>query len=188
MERLLHLDRTLVTQRVSLPYVLPLAVALLLEDPMLDAYFHEGDLLLAVYGLPASAWLSSRTWPSSSPQPSSTFRPTPPPNSLGRQGVKGWGLWGVRGGGGGRGLGRLNMRMTTTVGGSHDVRRGMGRVQGRRAGRAAGRAAGRGEACSPAPPSAGARRGSGGRGFVHQREREPADRDRRAPARGAPRR
>ncbi|MFB7178079.1 contact-dependent growth inhibition system immunity protein [Streptomyces sp. NPDC056257] len=48
--------RTLVTQQVSLPYVLPLAVALLLEDPMLDAYFYEGDLLLAVGGLPASAW------------------------------------------------------------------------------------------------------------------------------------
>ncbi|MFF4430515.1 contact-dependent growth inhibition system immunity protein [Streptomyces sp. NPDC001513] len=48
--------RTLVTQQVSLPYVLPLAVALLLEDPLLDAYFHEGDLLLAVCGLPGSAW------------------------------------------------------------------------------------------------------------------------------------
>ncbi|MDX3537129.1 contact-dependent growth inhibition system immunity protein [Streptomyces sp. MB09-01] len=48
--------RTLVAQQVSLPYTLPLAVTLLLEDPMLDAYFYEGDLLLAVLALPASAW------------------------------------------------------------------------------------------------------------------------------------
>ncbi|MFI1282965.1 contact-dependent growth inhibition system immunity protein [Streptomyces sp. NPDC020858] len=48
--------RTLVAQNVSLPYVLPLAVALLLEEPMLDAYFYEGDLLLAALALPAAAW------------------------------------------------------------------------------------------------------------------------------------
>ncbi|MGW7437364.1 contact-dependent growth inhibition system immunity protein [Streptomyces sp. NPDC054849] len=48
--------RTLVAQSVCLPYVLPLAVALLLEDPMLDAYFYEGDLLLAALALPAGAW------------------------------------------------------------------------------------------------------------------------------------
>ncbi len=48
--------RTLVAQSVSLPYVLPLAVALLLEDPMLDAYFYEGDLLLATLAVPAAAW------------------------------------------------------------------------------------------------------------------------------------
>ncbi|MET7290969.1 contact-dependent growth inhibition system immunity protein [Streptomyces griseoloalbus] len=48
--------RTLVTQQVALPYVLPLAVRLLIEEPLLDAYFYEGDLLLAVVDAPASAW------------------------------------------------------------------------------------------------------------------------------------
>lgn len=48
--------RTLISQRVALPYVLPLAVRLLLEEPLLDAYFYEGDLLLAAVEAPASAW------------------------------------------------------------------------------------------------------------------------------------
>ncbi|MFE2168691.1 contact-dependent growth inhibition system immunity protein [Streptomyces sp. NPDC059447] len=48
--------RTLISQQVALPYVLPLAVRSLLEEPLLDAYFHEGDLLLATVGVPASAW------------------------------------------------------------------------------------------------------------------------------------
>lgn len=48
--------RTLISQQVALPFVLPLAVRLLLEDPLLDAYFYEGDLLLAAVSAPASAW------------------------------------------------------------------------------------------------------------------------------------
>ncbi|WP_326764031.1 contact-dependent growth inhibition system immunity protein [Streptomyces sp. NBC_01591] len=48
--------RTLVSQQVSLPHVLPLAVRLLLEDPLLEAYFYEGDLLLAAVEAPGSAW------------------------------------------------------------------------------------------------------------------------------------
>ncbi|MGA5120941.1 contact-dependent growth inhibition system immunity protein [Streptomyces pseudogriseolus] len=48
--------RVLVTQRVALPYVLPLAVRLLLEEPLLDAYYYGGDLLLATVNVPASAW------------------------------------------------------------------------------------------------------------------------------------
>lgn len=48
--------RTLVAQRVGLAYVLPLAVRELLADPLLDAYFYPGDLLLTVVGAPASAW------------------------------------------------------------------------------------------------------------------------------------
>lgn len=48
--------RTLISQQVALPYVLPLAVRLLLEEPLLDAYFYEGDLLLATVNAPASAW------------------------------------------------------------------------------------------------------------------------------------
>ncbi|MFD0379638.1 contact-dependent growth inhibition system immunity protein [Streptomyces sp. NPDC127112] len=48
--------RTLVSQQVALPYVLPLAVRLLLEEPLLDAYFYEGDLLLATAGVPEVTW------------------------------------------------------------------------------------------------------------------------------------
>ncbi|MEV5799864.1 contact-dependent growth inhibition system immunity protein [Streptomyces collinus] len=48
--------RTLVAQRVALPYVLPLAVRLLIEEPLLDAYFYEGDLLLATVNAPPAAW------------------------------------------------------------------------------------------------------------------------------------
>lgn len=48
--------RMLVTQRVALPYVLPLAVCLLIEEPLLDACFYPGDLLLAAVNAPASAW------------------------------------------------------------------------------------------------------------------------------------
>lgn len=48
--------RTLISQQVGLSYVLPLAVRLLLDEPMLDAYFYEGDLLLAAVNAPGSAW------------------------------------------------------------------------------------------------------------------------------------
>jgi hypothetical protein len=48
--------RMLVSQQVALPYVLPLAVRLLVEDPLLDASFYEGDLLLAAVRAPSSAW------------------------------------------------------------------------------------------------------------------------------------
>ncbi|MFK0046064.1 contact-dependent growth inhibition system immunity protein [Streptomyces sp. NPDC090741] len=48
--------RTLISQQVALAYVLPLAVRLLLEEPLLDAHFYEGDLLLATVNVPASAW------------------------------------------------------------------------------------------------------------------------------------
>ncbi|MFI2028941.1 contact-dependent growth inhibition system immunity protein [Streptomyces buecherae] len=48
--------RLLVSQRVALPYVLPLAVRLLRAEPLLDAFFSPGDLLLATVGVPAAAW------------------------------------------------------------------------------------------------------------------------------------
>ncbi|MFE1805673.1 contact-dependent growth inhibition system immunity protein [Streptomyces sp. NPDC059533] len=50
--------RTLISQRVGLPYALPLAVQLLLDEPLLDAYFHEGDLLVVTLNAPASAWVA----------------------------------------------------------------------------------------------------------------------------------
>ncbi|MFF9572378.1 contact-dependent growth inhibition system immunity protein [Streptomyces sp. NPDC014685] len=48
--------RTLISQQVALPYVLPLAVRLLIEEPLLDACFYEGDLLLATVSAPVAAW------------------------------------------------------------------------------------------------------------------------------------
>ncbi|ROQ70398.1 hypothetical protein EDD93_4920 [Streptomyces sp. 840.1] len=48
--------RTLVAQQVALPYVLPLAVRRLLDEPLIDACFYEGDLLLTVVGAPAADW------------------------------------------------------------------------------------------------------------------------------------
>ncbi|MFC8538405.1 contact-dependent growth inhibition system immunity protein [Streptomyces sp. NPDC057249] len=48
--------RTLVSQQVALPYVVPLAVRLLVEEPLLDAYFYEGDLLLATVNVPSTVW------------------------------------------------------------------------------------------------------------------------------------
>ncbi|GHB70115.1 hypothetical protein GCM10010377_71040 [Streptomyces viridiviolaceus] len=48
--------RTLISQQVALPFVLPLAVRALLEDPLLEVSFYEGDLLLAAVNAPASAW------------------------------------------------------------------------------------------------------------------------------------
>ncbi|APU43693.1 contact-dependent growth inhibition system immunity protein [Streptomyces sp. TN58] len=48
--------RTLLAQQVALPFVLPLAVRLLAEEPLLDAYFYEGDLLLATVTAPEGAW------------------------------------------------------------------------------------------------------------------------------------
>lgn len=47
---------TLISQQVALPFVLPPAVHRLLDEPLLDAYFYEGDLLLAVVEAPATAW------------------------------------------------------------------------------------------------------------------------------------
>ncbi|MEW1887892.1 MULTISPECIES: contact-dependent growth inhibition system immunity protein [unclassified Streptomyces] len=48
--------RTLVSQQVALPYVVPLAVRLLVDDPLLDAYFYPGDLLLATVNVPPPVW------------------------------------------------------------------------------------------------------------------------------------
>ncbi|CAL9351065.1 hypothetical protein SUDANB176_00475 [Streptomyces sp. enrichment culture] len=48
--------RVLVSQGVALPYVLPLAVRSLLEEPLLDASYYPGDLLLAAVAAPARVW------------------------------------------------------------------------------------------------------------------------------------
>ncbi|WP_330238543.1 contact-dependent growth inhibition system immunity protein [Streptomyces sp. NBC_00525] len=48
--------RVLVSQQVALAYVVPLAVRMLVEEPLLDAYYYEGDLLLATVNVPATVW------------------------------------------------------------------------------------------------------------------------------------
>lgn len=56
--------RTLVAQQVALAHVLPLAVRRLLDEPLIGAYFYEGDLLLAVVGAPAAGFAVERGWES----------------------------------------------------------------------------------------------------------------------------
>ncbi|MFD9403679.1 contact-dependent growth inhibition system immunity protein [Streptomyces sp. NPDC060011] len=48
--------RMLVAQQVALHCTLPLAALLLLEEPLLDATFYPGDLLLTAVGAPESDW------------------------------------------------------------------------------------------------------------------------------------
>ncbi|MFF2097238.1 MULTISPECIES: contact-dependent growth inhibition system immunity protein [unclassified Streptomyces] len=48
--------RMLVAQQVALHCTLPLAALLLLEEPLLDAAFYPGDLLLTAVGAPESDW------------------------------------------------------------------------------------------------------------------------------------
>lgn len=48
--------RLLLTQRLCVPYVLPMAVAALEQDILQEVYYYEGDLLNAVLGLPEAFW------------------------------------------------------------------------------------------------------------------------------------
>lgn len=48
--------RVMIGQKISLPVLVPRAVALLEADPLLDAYYYPGDLLCATVG--NFAWLS----------------------------------------------------------------------------------------------------------------------------------
>ena len=48
--------RVLVAQQIGLPTVMPLVLAHLEADPMLEANFYPGDLLVAVLKLPAAYW------------------------------------------------------------------------------------------------------------------------------------
>ena len=48
--------RLLLTQRLGVSYVLPMAVAALERDILQEVYYYEGDLLNAVLGLPEAFW------------------------------------------------------------------------------------------------------------------------------------
>ncbi|NBE55070.1 contact-dependent growth inhibition system immunity protein [Streptomyces boluensis] len=46
----------LVSQSVSLPFLLPLAMEVLRDNPLAEGRYYAGDLLSAVLGCPPSAW------------------------------------------------------------------------------------------------------------------------------------
>ena len=48
--------RLLITQKIGLKYIIPLAISFLKKDVLIDAGFYEGDLLLAVLTIPESFW------------------------------------------------------------------------------------------------------------------------------------
>lgn len=48
--------RVLVSQQIGLAHVLPPAVRVLVDDPLIAVSYYEGDLLLAVVGVPNSDW------------------------------------------------------------------------------------------------------------------------------------
>ncbi|WP_405594128.1 contact-dependent growth inhibition system immunity protein [Streptomyces sp. NBC_01410] len=48
--------RTLIVQNVGLPFLLPLAVEVLLDNPMAEGNFYEGDLLSAVTTRDPDSW------------------------------------------------------------------------------------------------------------------------------------
>ncbi len=48
--------RLLISQQIGLDVLVPRAVALLRQDPLLEGDFYPGDLLVAVLKLPSSYW------------------------------------------------------------------------------------------------------------------------------------
>jgi hypothetical protein len=52
--------RIMLGQAIGVPALLPLAVRLLLRDPLAEGDYYPGDLLRAVLRLPESAWSSLR--------------------------------------------------------------------------------------------------------------------------------
>ncbi|WP_329453711.1 contact-dependent growth inhibition system immunity protein (plasmid) [Streptomyces sp. NBC_01724] len=51
--------RLLIGQDIGLPYLLPLAVEVLRENPMAEGHMYEGDLLSAVLTTNSSVWAES---------------------------------------------------------------------------------------------------------------------------------
>ncbi|MGX6745448.1 contact-dependent growth inhibition system immunity protein [Streptomyces peucetius] len=49
--------RLMIAQHVGLPYLLPPAMEILRNDPLVDAWFYEGDLLQAVLSAAPEAWV-----------------------------------------------------------------------------------------------------------------------------------
>ncbi len=51
--------RLMLGQQIAVPILLPMAVAVLADDPLAEGDYYPGDLLYAVVRLPESAWLSA---------------------------------------------------------------------------------------------------------------------------------
>jgi hypothetical protein len=54
--------RLALRQQVGLKYLVPLALDRLNEDPFRSGDFHEGDVLVALLGLPADFWVGRGVW------------------------------------------------------------------------------------------------------------------------------
>jgi len=50
--------RIMLGQQIAVPVLLPMAVAVLVDDPLAEGDFYAGDLLNAVVQLPETAWTS----------------------------------------------------------------------------------------------------------------------------------
>ncbi|WHT21687.1 contact-dependent growth inhibition system immunity protein [Crossiella sp. CA-258035] len=63
LDRLTPADlRLLIGQHIGLPHLVPLALARLRADPLLEADFYPGDLLCAVLGAGAEFWAGHPGW------------------------------------------------------------------------------------------------------------------------------
>lgn len=52
--------RLLLSQKIGVPYVLPIAVAALEQDILQEVHYYEGDLLNIVLGLPDAFWRDAK--------------------------------------------------------------------------------------------------------------------------------
>jgi hypothetical protein len=48
--------RLLIGQKIGLPYVVPVALEMLADNPLASGNFYAGDLLVAILGLPSEFW------------------------------------------------------------------------------------------------------------------------------------
>lgn len=48
--------RILIGQKISLPLLVPLALEILMKDPLAEGNFYKGDLLFALAGVPKDYW------------------------------------------------------------------------------------------------------------------------------------
>ncbi|WP_460531543.1 contact-dependent growth inhibition system immunity protein [Chitinimonas naiadis] len=48
--------RLLIGQKIGLPYLVPIALNLLMDNPYAEGNFYPGDLLVSVLGIPESFW------------------------------------------------------------------------------------------------------------------------------------
>ncbi len=67
--------RLMIGQRISLPYLVPLALDLLLSNPYVEGDLYPGDILTSVLNIESSWWFTcAPTWSSSSVGSSITWK------------------------------------------------------------------------------------------------------------------